>query len=93
MTRPLRVTRRQALAATAVTPLALVASGEGALVPPNIVFILADDPTSTDELGGYSRVSSALAALIRQGVDSGRSIELTGTVSQNGLQVTPESFC
>ena len=46
-------------------------AGESAELPP--VVILSDDPTPVDELGdAHRRVASAIAALIRQGADSGR---------------------
>jgi Cdc6-like AAA superfamily ATPase len=44
------------------------------------VVILSDDPTAEDELGqAHLRVAKAIATLIRQGADSGRSIALTGS--------------
>lgn len=44
------------------------------------VVILTDDPTPVDELGNaHSRVATAIAVLVRQGLKSGRSIALTGS--------------
>lgn len=54
------------------------AGTEPAKLPP--VVILSDDPTPIDELGdAHRRVATAIAALIYQGADSGRSIALTGS--------------
>jgi hypothetical protein len=60
-------------------PAQAKSSGVATEGPSSAVVILADDPTSVDELGGHLRVASAIAALIHQGVDSGRSIALTGS--------------
>ena len=58
-------------------PADLPVTDQDALPP---VVILSDDPTAEDELGqAHLRVAKAIATLIRQGADSGRSIALTGS--------------
>jgi D-serine deaminase-like pyridoxal phosphate-dependent protein len=65
------------------------------------VVILSDDPTPIDELGdAHRRVATAIAFLVRQGADSGRSIALTGSwgsgkssvieMLRGQLQATPD---